>query len=294
MSLNLNITGYSTALFSTWYFIDELNLLFDCGDGFSSMMLQKSRKARHAFISHPDRDHLTGLLQFAQLNARGDFPRVYYPRDSGSFPYLEAFTRKFDPHVRMPAWTPLKEGDEIQIGEGGDQRIVKAIRNGHVRAPEGVIKSMSFQVFSLRRKLKAELKELPGHELGRMRQELGEDAVTDELRINTLSYSGDSPVEQDDRYRDSEVLIHEATFLDHKNDAELHGNRHSALPDVLEMVADSNIKKLVLGHFSSRYSQEEIDTKIRKGIKDFGIRIPVYRVLPGEVVRDILNGEPIN
>lgn len=289
--MKLTLTAYSTALFSTWYFIEELNLLFDCGDGFAATMLAKSRKARHVFISHPDRDHLTGLLQFTQLNGRGDYPQIYYPRDSGSFPNLEAFAVKFDPHIQMPPWTPIVSGTEIAIGEG---RIVKAVRNGHVRAPEEVIKSLSFQVFDIRRKLKPEFQSLPGKEIGRIRAEKGADAVTDEVRINLLSYSGDTPVETDDRYRSSEVLIHEATFLDHSQDASLHGNRHSVLPDVLEMVADSEVKSLILGHFSSRYSAAEIDAAIRKGIQHFGIKIPVYRVLPGETAWDILQGNPVN
>lgn len=68
--MNLTITAYSTALFSTWYFIEEWGVLFDAGDGMISALLQKSRKVDNVFISHADRDHLTGLLQFNQLNAR--------------------------------------------------------------------------------------------------------------------------------------------------------------------------------------------------------------------------------
>ena len=68
--MQLTITGYSTALFATWYFIDELNMLFDAGDGLTAGLLHKARKVEHVFISHADRDHLTGLLQFNQLNAR--------------------------------------------------------------------------------------------------------------------------------------------------------------------------------------------------------------------------------
>ncbi len=64
LAMNLKITGYSTALFSTWFFVDELSLLFDAGDGVSSGLTQKAGKIKHVFISHADRDHLTGLLQF--------------------------------------------------------------------------------------------------------------------------------------------------------------------------------------------------------------------------------------
>ncbi|MEL7006774.1 MAG: RNAse Z, partial [Bacteroidota bacterium] len=94
--MNFTITGYSTALFSTWFFIDELALLFDAGDGVSAGLVQKARKIKHAFISHADRDHLSGLIQFNQLNAREGYPIIYYPENSGSFPALKAFTSAFD------------------------------------------------------------------------------------------------------------------------------------------------------------------------------------------------------
>ena len=58
--MKLTISGYSTALFSTWYFVEELGLLFDAGDGIITQLLQKSRKIKYVFISHGDRDHLTG------------------------------------------------------------------------------------------------------------------------------------------------------------------------------------------------------------------------------------------
>ena len=54
--MKLTITGYSTALFSTWYFIEELGLLFEADDGVTASLLQKARKIEHVFISHADRD----------------------------------------------------------------------------------------------------------------------------------------------------------------------------------------------------------------------------------------------
>lgn len=62
--MQLTITGYSTALFASWFFIDEMTLLFDAGDGVASGITQKSRKVKNIFISHADRNHLVGLLAF--------------------------------------------------------------------------------------------------------------------------------------------------------------------------------------------------------------------------------------
>lgn len=103
MTTDLTITGYSTALFSTWYFVRDYGILFDCGDGASTALMQKSRRVKHVFVSHADRDHLAGLLQFNQLNGR-DGLTIYYPKDCGSFPAMADFTAKFDPHMAGTRW----------------------------------------------------------------------------------------------------------------------------------------------------------------------------------------------
>jgi ribonuclease Z len=127
--LNLTISGYSTALFSTWYFIEELSLLLDAGDGVISNLLQKSRKIKYAFISHADRDHLTGLLQLNQLNARPTFPKILFPKDSKSISVFERFSKAFDTQVEETEWIPLEDGQEIEIKK---DIIVTSVKNSHV------------------------------------------------------------------------------------------------------------------------------------------------------------------
>ena len=62
----------------------------------------------------------------------------------------------------------------------------------------------------------------------------------------------------------------------------------------MEMVANIQVEQLILTHFSSRYSQEEIDQAILQQCEKHQIDIPVFRVLPGETSRDILKGVPVN
>jgi len=287
----LTITGYSTALFATWYFIEELGLLFDAGDGLTSLLLQKSRKIRHAFISHADRDHLTGLLQFNQLNADMK-PVIYYPKNSGSFPYLEKFCQSFDPHQKDTLWMPIAAGQKFQIK---DNLWVKSIRNSHVAVPEAVTKSLSYQVIETKWKLLPEYQDLPGSEIKTMIAENGRAKVSEQVKNIVLSYSGDTPVEDFDRFDYSEILIHEATFLT-KTDAvpRPYKNQHSSLEEVMEMVSNLTIKKLILGHFSSRYALEEIDKKILNLCDKYSIDIPVYRIPVGQVVYDILSARAVN
>lgn len=288
----MTITGYSTALFSTWYFIEELGLLLDIGDGLMSNLLQKSRKIKHAFITHPDRDHLTGLMQFTQLNAREGYPKIYYPKDCGSFPAVANFLGKFDPHTTHCTWLPLSEEQEVYIKK---DILVKAIRNEHIQRAGNPTKSLSYQVFQIRRKLKAELQSLTGTEIGKLRKEKGTDAVTDEVRDYLLAYSGDTPVEYDGRWEGVQTLIHEATFIE-KQDMDTVGerNQHSVLEDVIKMLSETKVEQVILGHFSSRYHAEEIKTKIRTLAKAYQIKIPIYVVLPGQTSRNILATKAVN
>ncbi|OQP65165.1 RNAse Z [Niastella vici] len=290
--MQYTITGYSTALFSTWYFIEELRLLFDAGEGLTSSLLQKSRKINHAFISHADRDHLTGLLQFNQLNARPGFPVIHYPKDSGSFPALQEFSTRFDPHVAGSVWVPVSPETEVRIK---DDIIVKPIANGHVLTANGLVKSLSYKVIQSKMKIRPELAKLPAEDIKHLIEERGKSRTHTEIRTNLISYSGDTPVEDLTRWENSKILIHEATFLrDEEEFISPHSNKHSFLEEVMEMVSGSNIEQLILGHFSSRYSPEVIDRRILELCNKYAINIPVFRILPGLVATDILKTKPIN
>jgi ribonuclease Z len=291
--MQLTITAYSTALFSTWYFIEEWGMLFDAGDGVISALLQKSRKIDHVFISHADRDHLTGLLQLNQLNARPGYPVMYYPKDSGSFPVLENFSKQFDPQVARTIWRPVTEGDEIAIAK---DLLVKPIRNGHVPVEQHVIKSLGYQIIQTRTKLRPEFAHLSGEQLRQLSEQQGRDSFSMELQIPLLAYSGDTPVEDGAKWDNTKILIHEATFLGNGENIKTrtYGNRHSTLEEVMEMVGSIHIEQLILGHFSSRYSPDEIDRAVKDMCEKYAINIPVRLVLPGETVRNVLGAGAVN
>ncbi len=285
--MKLTITGYSTALFSTWYFIEELGLLFDAGDGLCAALLQKSKKIDHVFISHADRDHLTGLLQFNQLNARNGLPIIHYPKDCGSFPFMEAFFKKFDPHTSGTVWQPIIDGEKTWIRK---DIYVQAIRNSHVAAPENKHKSLGYKVVQVTHKLNPELIKLSGIEIKKAIEAAGKAATHTEIHQTLVCYSGDTPVENFEHWHGAKVLIHEATFLQEEGAT---GNKHSCLEDVIKAVAAIKVEKLILGHFSSRYSAELIDAKIQEFCLKYDLKIPVFRILPSQTVWDVLNQPPI-
>lgn len=291
-SAKYTITAYSTALFSTWINVEELNLLVDAGDGVTSGLLQKARKIKNVFITHPDRDHLHGLPQFVQLNTRDKFPIIHYPKDAGSFPAMNQFLRKFDPHIEASTWIGIEDGARVAIKQ---KIFVEAMRNEHVKSEIGVHKSLSYKVFEQRHKLKEEFLSRTSSEIQQLVKERGKESITEISESNIISFSGDTPVDDYGKWDGSEILLHEATFL-HQADAKikLRGNVHSRLDEVVKMVSEIRVGTLILTHFSIRYSREEIDEAVRKLLKKFNIQIPVFVVYPGEIKRDILRTTPIN
>lgn len=291
--MKYKITAYSTALFSTWINVEELNLLIDAGDGLSAGLLQKSRKIKNVFITHPDRDHLNGLPQFVQLNSRDGFPKIHYPKDSMSFPAMNDFLRKFDPHVSSSKWIGIEDKSRIEIKRNIE---VEAIRNEHVKAPIGIHKSLSYKVFEIKNKLKPEFSSKSSYEIKEIVDKKGRDFITEKVESNILSFSGDTPVDDYSKWDGSKVLIHESTFLKNEGDAQVEsrGNKHSRVDEVLQMVKDIEVESLILNHFSSRYSKEEIDSAVTRLLKEYKIKIPIFLIYPGEIKRDILRTTPIN
>lgn len=287
------ITGYSTALFSTWLFVDELRLLLDAGDGVSAGLTQKSRKIRNVFVSHADRDHLAGLLQLLQLNGRDGLPRVHYPADCGSFPPLADFIAKFDQGTSDKAiWSTMTGGDRIAIGS---DHFVRPFINNHVPVDEGVTKSLSFKVERETRKLKDEFKDASPDTLKSLREAQGNDHITTPASTLELGYSADCQVRSSDAdvWSGVKVLMHEATFLSPQEANDVQRHRHSVLPDVLTMARDAKLEALVLTHFSMRYKFDEIRKTLCHHARGLKLPFPVFIIPPGKVVRDVLKTEPV-
>ena len=286
------ITGYSTALFSTWIFVEQLGLLLDAGDGVCAGLLQKSRKVKKVAVTHPDRDHLTGILQLQQLNAQDGVPEIFYPADCGSFPALAKFCRDFDPgRGEQVTWSPVKPGDRRDLA--GNYKL-EVIANGHFHDKPGQVKSIGYIVARQTRKLKPEFAGMPQGQLAELAQQQGKDYLMQVGEERVLGYSGDTDVAAPTTWSGCEILIHEATFLDAKGTGDREDrHQHSFLPDVLKMAAEAGPKHLILNHFSSRYTHEEIVAAIQKGAASLGLPFPVYAILPGEIARDILSRVPV-
>lgn len=296
MSLfDLQITLFSTALYATWVFIDQWKLLFDAGDGVTAGLLQKSRKVQTVALTHADRDHLAGLLQFLQLNGRPGAPRLLYPRDSASFPALAAFAAQFDPTTSAQVvWQPVAPGDVAPLPKQM-QLLVRPSLHWRDVPPEQV-KVVAYTVQQVVSTLRPDLQGQPQAELDAVRRRDGRAALLSTRTDDLLTFSGDTPLMPAQAWGRPQLLIHEATFLDDETAADAAAtryNQHSGLPGVLDLARALAPQGLILTHFSLRYALEEIRTAVQREAQRRRLPFPVWAVLPGEIARDILHTPPL-
>ncbi|MFT4638956.1 MAG: ribonuclease Z [Verrucomicrobiales bacterium] len=215
------------------------------------------------------------------MNGRGNLPRILYPADCGSFDALAEFSRAFDPHQEgAPEWVPVRVGDRVPIGKG---RFLSVLPNEHSEAACRQTKSVSYRVEEERRRLRPEHAALIGPEIGALKKAQGEDAVTTVACRPLLGYSGDATFSNGELWESVPVLIHEATFLgDVKTEGLAQKHRHCVLSDVVAMAARLPVETLILGHFSTRYSHEQIIEAVGEECERSQFQGRVAHVLPGE------------
>jgi len=292
MSFDLRISSYSTALYATWVFVDQWKLLLDAGDGVTAGLMSKLRRVRTVALTHPDRDHLTGMLQLLQLQGR-EMAQVCYPRDAGSFPALADFAQRFDPGCSdQVRWQPVAPGDTLALQ---DNLYIEVLPNRHWRdVPATVVKTVSYRVCRRTQVLRPELRGAPQATLDQLRLTQGREALVTDHVEELLTYTGDTPVVDAAAWGHPQILIHESTFLeDAAAEQSTRRNVHSALPAVLELAAQVNPHALILIHFSTRYAVEQIRQAVRDCATAQRIAFPIWIVPPGEVVRDLFRTEAV-
>ena len=245
---------------------NEKYYLIDCGEGTQQQLAKYNLKAAridYIFISHLHGDHyfgLIGLLSSLHLNGRSKPMQIFGPR-----PLLEILEIQFkysDTTLRYPIeFFPIEADKSIQIFENNDL-VVKTIVLNHRIPTTGFI----FQQKKRQRKLIKEktdevpmayytaLKkgidvELPNGDILR-----SEDYTTEPDAPRCYAYCSDTLF--DESYfatiKDCDTLYHEATFMHDLLDRAKETHHTTAL-QAAEVAKINGAKKLLIGHFSSRY-----------------------------------------
>jgi ribonuclease Z len=229
--------------------VPELGVVFDAGIAHRAFAATD-----HLFLSHGHADHLGAL--FSLLGIRGLMakppPNLYFPAAIEA-PLLEML-RVQSSMQRFPLDVvphPMRPGDTAPLRPDLSAR---AFRTHHV------VPSLGYELFRPTKKLKPELRELPGAEIARRRR-AGED-LFEETEQLLLAYATDTlprVLETHPSLLRARVLLLECTFLDErkKRDAARRG-AHIHLDDLLELRPDFRNEALVLMHLSQLYRPSDV------------------------------------
>lgn len=247
--------------------------LIDCGEG-TQVQLRKNKirfsKINHIFISHLHGDHLYGLVglvsTFMLLNRVTDL-HIYGPKGIKEIINLQLKYSNSWPNYGL--FFHELESKESEIIFEDDKVIVKTIPLKHRVYTNGFL----FQEKIATRKL--DLNAVQNYEIDKCYYQNiknGKDITLEDGRIienDKLTFDPISPMSyafcSDTAYDESiipiinevDVLYHESTFLDSEATLAVK-TMHSTAKEAATIALKSNVKQLVLGHYSTRYDSIEL------------------------------------
>jgi len=252
----MRLLMYSKALYSSWIYYSADRILFDAGEGASSILGNKAFAIRRIFLSHGHADHISGLIGLVNIrnNAMGDKEKqlsVYYPKDnfliSEMIRFISRTNRRLDYQLE---WIPLVPGDRIELLDCQMPRYVEAFPTQHVHNEV----SLGYNVVEIRHRLKPQFSGLPQEDIVAKVKSLGRKAISENYHQKLFSYGGDSVGLKPAYIADTEILCHDTTFLD---ESDRKDYKHATLAEAISCARDARVKKeLYCVHISSRYKSE--------------------------------------
>ena len=278
----MQLLMYSKALYSSWIYYSADRILFDAGEGASSILGNKAFAVRRIFLSHGHADHISGLIGMINIrnNAMGDKEKeltVYYPEGnffiSEMMKYISRTNRRLSYALE---WVPLKPGDRIEVLGGQLPRYVEAFPTVHVHNEM----SLGYNVVETRHRLKRRFADASQEEIVAIVRAEGREAVTEYYDQKLFSYGGDSVPIKPAYIADTEILCHDTTFLDEEDRKEF---KHATLAEAIHTAQAARVQKeLICFHISSRYMQRFRQIAAASGEYE-GLDFKVTLVPPGRV-----------
>jgi ribonuclease Z len=245
--------------------------LIDCGEG-TQMQLRKSKikfsRIQHIFISHLHGDHfygLIGLISTFRLLGRTAPLTIYGPKGIKEIITLQLKLAKswtdYELHFKELVSTvsvPLYEDEHVKVA---------TIPLDHRVYTNGFLFSTKSEKRKIKSKAIAGLDLKPFHFLQlqdgfSIQLENGNTYKNEELTAapdppKQYAYCSDTAYNKAliDRVAGVDLLYHESTFLElHKELAKK--TKHSTAKEAADIAQKAGVKKLMLGHYSNRYSDK--------------------------------------
>lgn len=279
MSLSIRLLGTSASRPTVERNVSSLaihregeTLMFDCGEGTQRQMMRYgiSFALEDIFFTHMHADHLLGvigLMRTMALQGRTERLRLWGPRGSARvLKRAEAFgfERMTFPLeiLEVAAGEPIERSGYAIVPFGVDHRgsasvgyaLVEAERKGRFNPdlarelgiPEGPLWGQ------IHRGLPVTLDD------GRVIEP--RVLVGDKRAGRTVVITGDTRpcAATIEASRNADLLIHESTFGDEEAERAVETG-HSTAREAAQVAKEANVRRLLLTHFSARYSRDAID-----------------------------------
>ncbi len=252
----MRIIMFSKALYSNWIYYSPDRLLFDAGEGVSSVLGNKAFAIERVFLSHGHADHITGLVGFINIrnSGMGDTEKplyIYYPKGNWRISELMNFIHRTNRSLHYHLeWVPLDAGQRIALFEGQNERYLETFPTVH----SGGEISLGFNVVEVRTRLKPEFRDLPQPEIVSLVREGKKEAMSERYPKKLFSYGGDSIPLDPKAIEGTDILCHDSTFLD---EAEREAYKHATFSEALEVALRGHVQEAFFAmHISTRYKRD--------------------------------------
>lgn len=245
------------------------HILIDCGEGTQMQMQRykiKKSKIRHIFISHIHADHmlgLPGLLFSMNLMKRTEPLHIYGP--ASLFEILDVFEKNTESIFCFEIIRHITLDDEKRLIFEDSSLKVYSFPLFHRIPTTGFLfeeqeRLLKLNVTACRKN------NIPFSFYTHLKK--GHDYVSDDglvhIKNEELTFPVSAPIKYaycsdtcyDERVieqvKEVDLLYHEATFMHDRLDRALE-TRHTTALQAGQVAQKANVKKLIIGHFSSRY-----------------------------------------
>lgn len=243
----------------TCYILPNYNIAFDAGRCPDNLV-----DIPRLFLTHGHLDHSSGLPYYISQRSLKHLPspEVYCPTE-----IVEPLTQI------LKLWQKI-EGFEFELKirgmEPGDEAPIR--RDTWVRALKSThrVPCRGYALMRKARKLKEQFLTVDGREIKRMKDR-GEDIFEDK-DMPVFVFSGDTTIEflaDNVEAREATVLFIECTYIDDKRPVSRAREwGHTHLDEIIAHAHLFKNEKIVLTHFSKRYTRRFIIQILEKKIKD--------------------------
>lgn len=243
-------------------------LLFDCGEGTQQQMMRAKTgmmSLSSIFITHFHADHflgIPGLMQTMSFMGRKEPLLIYGPEGTREFTELFKALGYFNLKYEVRG-IELKPGDLVER----EEYVIQALKTEHNISSLGYALIENPRPGRFNREKAVKLGIPPGPLFAKLQKGNPVDIngklvkpedVMGALRPGrTVIYSGDTrPCESIlEASRDADVLIHDGSFADEMADW-AEESKHSTAGEVAALAKEARVRKLILTHISSRYTDD--------------------------------------